>query len=168
MTTEPKQEQIMRIVLAKMTMHKLAELFMQFNQNNEIFQDGTVRAVLSAYTVPIKLKDESLPPQTCGKDPPLGRLLRRPSSRSLRRLCYRFTPLVLVRFSVAGVHLPLFILTAIDNCTGLSPVNEESIWRQVIIVYRGGILADWGVLLLEALSPFLCSSKSRHGFLPVL
>jgi len=29
---------------------------------------------------------------------------------------------------------------------GLPPVNKESIWRQVIIVYRGGILADWCVL----------------------
>lgn len=28
----------------------------------------------------------------------------------------------------------------------LSPVRVESIWRQVIDVYRGGILADWYVL----------------------
>jgi len=95
MTTAPKRKRIMCIVLAKMSMRKLAELFVRFNQNNEIFKDGTVRAVLSAYTVPIKLKDECLPPPTFGKDPPLGRLLRRPS-RSLRRLCYRLTPLVLV------------------------------------------------------------------------
>jgi hypothetical protein len=40
-------------------------------------------------------------------------------------------------------------------------MRVESVWRQVIDVYRGGILADWCVLLLEA-TPFvqgLCANK---------
>jgi hypothetical protein len=49
-----------------------------------------------------------------------------------------------------------------DGCSGLSPVRVESVWRQVIDVYRGGILADWCVLFLEAGPVSLCSSLMRE------
>jgi len=52
-------------------MPKLAELFLQFKDKDEIFVDGTVEAVLSAYAVPIKLKYECPAPSKFGKDPPL-------------------------------------------------------------------------------------------------
>jgi len=32
-------------------------------------------------------------------------------------------------------------LHAYNDCTGLPPVRVENIWRQVVVVYRGGILA---------------------------
>jgi hypothetical protein len=35
-----------------------------------------------------------------------------------------------------------------DDRAELSPVRVESTWKQVIDVYRGGILADWYVPLL--------------------
>lgn len=35
-----------------------------------------------------------------------------------------------------------------DDLAELSPVRVESTWKQVIDVYRGGILADWYVALL--------------------
>ena len=54
-----------------MCMPKLAELFLRFKDKDEIFVDGTVQAVLSAYAVPIKLKYECPPPSKFGKDPPL-------------------------------------------------------------------------------------------------
>ena len=41
-------------------------------------------------------------------------------------------------------------------------MRVESIWRQVIVVYRGGILADWYVLLLQAAFLSLCSSAVRE------
>ena len=49
----------------------MAELFLQFKEKDEVFVDGTVEAVLSAYAVPIKLKYECPPPSKFGKDPPL-------------------------------------------------------------------------------------------------
>jgi len=52
-------------------MPRLAELFLQFKEKNEVFVDGTVEAVLSAYAVPIKLKYECPFPSKFGKDLPL-------------------------------------------------------------------------------------------------
>jgi len=70
-TTAPQRKRITYIALAKMCMPKLAELFLRFKDKDEIFVDGTVQAVLSAYAVPIKLKYECPPPSKFGKDPPL-------------------------------------------------------------------------------------------------
>ena len=51
-------KRITYIALAKICMPKLAEQFLQFKEKDEVFVDGTVGAVLSAYAVPIKLKYE--------------------------------------------------------------------------------------------------------------
>ena len=70
-TTAPQRKRITYIALAKICMPKLAELFLGFKGKDEIFADGAVEAVLSAYAVPIKLKYECPPPSKFGKDPPL-------------------------------------------------------------------------------------------------
>jgi len=67
----PQHKRITYIALAKMCMPKLAELFLQFKEMDEVFVDGTVGAVLSAYAVPIKLKYECPPSSKFGKDLPL-------------------------------------------------------------------------------------------------
>ena len=51
-TTPSRQKRITYIALAKMCMPRLAELFLRFKERDEIFVDGTVEAVLSAYAVP--------------------------------------------------------------------------------------------------------------------
>jgi hypothetical protein len=51
----PQHKETTYIALAKMCMPKLAELFLQFKEEDEVFADGTVGAVLSAYAVRIKL-----------------------------------------------------------------------------------------------------------------
>jgi hypothetical protein len=51
-------------------MPKLAELYLRFKVNNEVFVDETVEAVLSAYAVPTKLKYECPPSSKFGKDLP--------------------------------------------------------------------------------------------------
>ena len=71
MTTVPQRKRVTYIALAKMCMPKLAELFLRFKDKDEIFVDGTVEAVLSAYAVPIKFKYECPPPSKFGKDLPL-------------------------------------------------------------------------------------------------
>jgi hypothetical protein len=67
----PQHKRITYIALAKICMPKLAELFLQFKEKDEVFVDGTVGAVLSAYAVPIKLKYECPPSSKFGKDLPL-------------------------------------------------------------------------------------------------
>ena len=70
-TVLPQHKQITYIALAKMCIPRIAELFLQFKEKDEVFVDGTVESVLSAYAVPIKLKYECPPPSKFGKDPPL-------------------------------------------------------------------------------------------------
>ncbi len=51
-----------------------------------------------------------------------------------------------------------------DDRIELSPVRVESTWKQVIDVYRGGILADWYVLLLmPAHHPFSHAQHARKS-----
>ena len=68
---QQQQKRITYIALAKICMPKLADLFLQFKDKDEIFVDEIVEAILSAYSVPIKLKYECPPPSKFGKDPPL-------------------------------------------------------------------------------------------------
>jgi hypothetical protein len=70
-TTAPARKRITYIALAKMCMPKLAELFLRFREKDEIFVDGSVEAVLSAYAVPIKFKYDCPLPSKFGKDAPL-------------------------------------------------------------------------------------------------
>jgi hypothetical protein len=49
-----------------------------------------------------------------------------------------------------------------DGRTGLSPVRVESVWRQMIDVYRGGILADRCVPPLELAAASSCGSLMRE------
>jgi hypothetical protein len=68
----PPHKRITYIALAEMCMPKLGEIFLQFiKEMDEVFVDGTVGAVLSAYTVPIKPKYECLPSSKFVKDLPL-------------------------------------------------------------------------------------------------
>ncbi|KAI9435094.1 hypothetical protein H4582DRAFT_1817945 [Lactarius indigo] len=117
---QQQQKRITYIALAKMCMPKLADLFLQFKDKDEVFVDEIVEAVLSAYAVPIKLKYECPPPSKFGKDPPLWKT----ATSCFLKIVKEVGP----RVGALGPKL--------------SPVRVESIWRQVIDVYRGGILSD--------------------------
>lgn len=118
--TSQQQKRITYIALAKICMPKLADLFLQFKDKDEVFVDETVEAVLSAYAVPIKLKYECPPPSKFGKDPPLWKTATTCFLKIVKEVGPRVS----------------------DLGSKLSPVRVESIWRQVIDVYRGGILSD--------------------------
>jgi hypothetical protein len=77
----PQHKRITYIALAKLCMPTLAELFQPFKEKNEVFVDGTVGAVLSAYAVAIKLKYECLPSAKFGKDLPLWKTATRSDRR---------------------------------------------------------------------------------------
>ncbi|KAF9033039.1 hypothetical protein BDZ89DRAFT_1036881 [Hymenopellis radicata] len=94
-------KRITYIALSKKTMPLLVDLFVKYRDMAEIYVDGTLESVLSAYSIPVKLKYDCPAASKFGKDPPFG---RRPRQIPDERI--------------------------------------EGIWRQVIDVFRGGILAD--------------------------
>jgi hypothetical protein len=144
-TTMPQYKRITYIALAKMCMPKLAELFLQFKEKDEVFVDGTVEAVLSAYAVPIKLKYECPPPSKFGKDLPLWKT----ATTCFLKIVKEIGSQIDVLGSSMTIEDVYPYANANDDHVELSPVRVESTWRQVIDVYRGGILADWYVLRLE-------------------
>ena len=142
-TTSPsaqqQQKRITYIALAKICMPKLAELFLQFKDKDEVFVDEIVEAVLSAYAVPIKLKYECPPPSKFGKDPPLWKT----ATTCFLKIVKEVGP----RINTLGPSERWIMYhsrcDADASWAELPSVRVESIWRQVIDVYRGGILSDW-------------------------
>ncbi|KAF5376165.1 hypothetical protein D9757_009328 [Collybiopsis confluens] len=116
--TPPKR--ITYIALAKKTMPKLVDLCLQFKQRLELYSDGTLEAVMSAYAIPIKLKYDCPAPSKHGKDSPLWKTATTCFLRIVKECC----PQVVV----------------FDE--ELSDDRVEGIWRQIIDVFRRGILAD--------------------------
>ncbi|KAH7907589.1 hypothetical protein BJ138DRAFT_1137471 [Hygrophoropsis aurantiaca] len=114
------RKQITYIGLAKRIMPLLVDLFLRFKDNAEIYTDGTLEAILSAYSIPIKLKYECPAPSKFGKDLPLWKT----ATTSFLRIVTECTQ----QMAAFGENLP--------------DARIEGIWRQIIEVFRGGILAD--------------------------
>ncbi|KAG2129622.1 hypothetical protein DEU56DRAFT_741289 [Suillus clintonianus] len=114
------QKQVTYIALSKKVMPLIVELYTRFKDELEIYEDGTLEAVFSAYSIPIKLKYECPAPSKFGKDPPLWKT----ATTSFLRI---------VTDSVRR-------MAAFGD--GISDARVEGIWRQIIEVFRGGILAD--------------------------
>ncbi|KAJ3930574.1 MAG: hypothetical protein NXY57DRAFT_300956 [Lentinula lateritia] len=113
-------KRITYIALAKKTMPKLVELCLQFKDRLELYSEGTIEAVLSAYSIPVKLKYDCPSPSKHGKDPPLWKT----ATTCFLRIVKECAPQVI----------------AFDE--EISDERLEGIWRQIIDVFRGGILAD--------------------------
>jgi hypothetical protein len=114
------QKQVTYIALSKKVMPLIVELYMRFKDELEIYEDGTLEAIFSAYSIPIKLKYECPAPSKFGKDPPLWKT----ATTSFLRI---------VTDSVGR-------MAAFGD--RISDTRVEGIWRQIIEVFRGGILAD--------------------------
>jgi hypothetical protein len=114
------QKQVTYIALSKKVMPLIVELYMRFKDELEIYEDGTLEAIFSAYSIPIKLKYECPAPSKFGKDPPLWKT----ATTSFLRI---------VTDSVGRI-------AAFGD--RISDTRVEGIWRQIIEVFRGGILAD--------------------------
>ncbi|KAH6905130.1 hypothetical protein BKA70DRAFT_1293490 [Coprinopsis sp. MPI-PUGE-AT-0042] len=111
------------IALSKKVMPMLAALFMKFKSLSVIYEDGTIEAVLSAYSIPIKLKYDCPAPSKFGKDEPLWKTATN---------CF----LSIVKECTHHIR---------DFGSDLSDVRVEGIWRQLLDVYRGAIVADCSV-----------------------
>ncbi|KAF7333497.1 Protein MON2 [Mycena venus] len=86
----------------------------------EIFTDGTIEAVLSAYSIPVKLKYDCPPASKFGHDLPLWKTA---TSNFLKVVKECVPPMQTLGSAIPDEHI-------------------EGIWRQVLDVFRGGILAD--------------------------
>ncbi|KAF9222197.1 hypothetical protein BS17DRAFT_195192 [Gyrodon lividus] len=114
------RKHITYVGLSKKTMPSLVELYLQFKDRAEIYENGTLEAVFSAYAIPIKLKYDCPAPSKFGKDPPLWKMAT---------TCFlRIVTACVTAMSELGEAIP-------DS-------RVEAIWRQIIEGFRGGILAD--------------------------
>ncbi|CUA76100.1 Protein MON2 homolog [Rhizoctonia solani] len=107
------------IALAKHVMPVVVEIYSRFKAIADIYEDGTLDHILSAYSIPIKLKYDCPAPSKFGNDPPLWKTA---------------TTCVLRVIRDSTLELPK--LDAVSNS------RIEAIWRQIIDVFRGGLLAD--------------------------
>lgn len=116
------QRRITYIAVAKKIMPMLVQLYLRFKDSAEIYADGTVESILSAYSIPVKLKYDCPAPSKAAKkeDPPLWKTA---------------TSNFLSVVKEAVVYLN-------RNSEDLDEQRIEGIWRAILDVYRGGILAD--------------------------
>ncbi|KAG8736515.1 hypothetical protein FRC10_009226 [Ceratobasidium sp. 414] len=59
------------VALAKRVMPIIVEIYGRFKRGPDIYQDGTLDSILSAYSIPMKLKYDCPAPSKFGNDPPL-------------------------------------------------------------------------------------------------
>ncbi|CAE7121297.1 unnamed protein product [Rhizoctonia solani] len=108
------------IALAKRVMPVVVEIYSRFKAIADIYEDGTLDHILSAYSIPIKLKYDCPAPSKFGNDLPLWKTA---------------TTCVLQVIKDSTLELP-----KLDAVVSNSRI--EAIWRQIIDVFRGGLLAD--------------------------
>ncbi|KAF9484605.1 hypothetical protein BDN70DRAFT_825412 [Pholiota conissans] len=121
-TPQPQtvQKRVSYIALSKKTMPMLVELFLKFKNSLEIYTDGTLEAILSAYSIPIKLKYDCPAPSKYGKDLPLWKTATTSFLRIVKECTHE--------------------MKSLDE--KIQDDRIEGIWRQILDVFRGGILAD--------------------------
>ncbi|EUC64796.1 MON2 peripheral membrane protein, putative, partial [Rhizoctonia solani AG-3 Rhs1AP] len=108
------------IALAKRVMPVVVDIYSRFKAIADIYEDGTLDHILSAYSIPIKLKYDCPAPSKFGNDPPLWKTA---------------TTCVLQVIKDSTLELPK-LDAAVSN------PRIEAIWRQIVDVFRGGLLAD--------------------------
>lgn len=113
-------KRITYIALNKRAMPLLVDFFLKFKDQPVIYSDGTLDAVLSAYAIPMKLKYDCPPSSKFGKDEPLWKT----ATTSFLRIVKECGPQMKSQLDDIGAE------------------HVEAIWRQVLDVFRGAILAD--------------------------
>jgi len=126
------------IALSKKTMPMLVDLFMRYKDSVQIYSDGTMEAVLSAYSIPIKLKYDCPAPSKFGKDPPLWKTATENFLRIVKECAGR---------------IQSFREEITDD-------RVEGIWYQILDVFRGALLADCSA----ALSLTLAEQEAEENF----
>lgn len=127
-TTSTPKKRVTYIALTKRTMPMLVDLFVRYKTSREIYVDGTLESVLASYAIPVKLKYDcpSASKYDTAKVLPLWKTATE---------CF----LKIVKEVSSNIG-------ALSEDSGIPDERVEGIWRQVLDVYRGGILADWYAL----------------------
>ncbi|OCH93573.1 hypothetical protein OBBRIDRAFT_885401 [Obba rivulosa] len=115
-----QNKRVTYIALSKKAMPILVELYLRFKDQVDIYADGTLETIFSAYGIPMKLKYECPSPSKYSKDPPLWKTATTNFLRIVKE---------------CGKQMR----TLSDN---IPSERVEGIWRQVVETFRGGILAD--------------------------
>ncbi|KAJ7226681.1 hypothetical protein GGX14DRAFT_692973 [Mycena pura] len=118
--SQTPQRRVTYIAASKKIMPMLVDLFLRFKEREEIYVDGTIETLLSAYSIPVKLKYDCPPASKFGNDLPLWKT----ATSNFLKIVKECTP----RMQTLGSVIP-------DE-------RIEGIWRQLLDVFRGGILAD--------------------------
>ncbi|KAJ8092074.1 Endocytosis and vacuole integrity protein [Marasmius tenuissimus] len=134
--SQTPKKRVTYIALAKRTMPLLVDLVVRFKDSVDIYIDGTIESVLTAYSIPVKLKYDCPAPSKHGKDEPLWKTATTCFLRIVKEVASRIT----------GKAVP-------DECVA-------GIWRQILDVFKGGILADCA----PALSFPLEAQESEENF----
>lgn len=108
------------VALMKKVMPLLLETYLRFKDNPDIYTDKTLESVFSSFAVPIKLKYECPAPSNYGNDTPLWKTATT-------------TFLHILKESTKQLRL---LIEEIPD------VRVAGIWRQIIDVFQGAILAD--------------------------
>jgi hypothetical protein len=104
---------------------------------------------LKAYSIPIKLKYDCPPPSKFGKEPPLWKTATTSFLKVVRECASQI--------KVLGPGVPRFpenCDAALTNPLDIPDDRVEALWRQIIDVFRGGILADWSAILSHGMIVF--------------
>ncbi|KAK1219528.1 Endocytosis and vacuole integrity protein [Marasmius sp. AFHP31] len=136
--SQTPKKKVTYIALAKKTMPLLVDLVVRFKDSVDIYVDGTIESVLTAYSIPIKLKYDCPAPSKHGKDEPLWKTATTCFLRIVKEIASRITG----KGEVVS-----------DECVA-------GIWRQILDVFKGGILAD----CTPALSFPLEAQESEENF----
>ncbi|KIY67422.1 hypothetical protein CYLTODRAFT_422528 [Cylindrobasidium torrendii FP15055 ss-10] len=132
-SSAPKKR-ITYIALTKKIMPALVELLIEYRLSRALYVDGTLESVLACYAIPVKLKYDcpASSKYDSSKVPPLWKTAT--------------TCFLRVVKEVSGN------VSKIEQQEPIPASNLEGIWRQILDVYRGGILADCSPALSFSLS----------------
>ncbi|KAJ6531650.1 hypothetical protein DFH09DRAFT_1409114 [Mycena vulgaris] len=109
------QKRITYIALAKKIMPMLVDLFLRFKAREEIYIDGTIEAVLSAYSIPVKLKYDCPPASKFGHDLPLWKTA---TSNFLRVVKECVLPMQTLGDVVPDEHIEAFFIAEGEKESG--------------------------------------------------
>ncbi|EJD40839.1 hypothetical protein AURDEDRAFT_115706 [Auricularia subglabra TFB-10046 SS5] len=115
-----KSKRVSYIAVSKKVMPWLVEIYLRFKDSVQIYSDGTLESVLAAYSIPLKLKYDCPAPSKFGNDPPLWKT----ATTNFLQIVKTCSP----RIKTLGQEI--------------SDEHVEGLWRQMIDVFRGGLLAD--------------------------
>ncbi|WVR08607.1 hypothetical protein IAU60_005662 [Kwoniella sp. DSM 27419] len=125
------------VALSKCCMPRLAEVFSRHKGEIELYENGTIESVLSAYTIPTKLKYDCPPANRFGDDPPLWKTAMK------------------LAVPVLGDTVETL------ESSSLPSERVETIWAQIVELFSGILAADSSEEVSSDDEEFIISSLNQ-------